>query len=93
MSASTGPILAAAGIVAVNAVIIQGMPPATQLRTAIGTAIAAGGLTLLEQALPGLAIGLSYLILVTVLFVRPAPGHPAPLETVARWYATGSRQI
>jgi hypothetical protein len=87
MSRSTGPILAAGGISLFSAVIVQGRPldPATW-RIPVGTAIAAGGLYLLEQASQPLAVGIAWIALVTSLFTRTTPGVLSPVEAFNRWY-------
>jgi len=90
MSASTGPILAAGAITIGNAVVLQGRSPVTQTRVVIGSVIAAGGLYLWEQIMPRTATAVSWLILVSVLFVRVEPNTPAPLENLGDWYQKGA---
>lgn len=84
MGASTGPILAAGAISLGNEMIVAGKP--INLRIITGTAIAAGGLVLIERLSPGLAKGLAWLALMTVLLVRVDPDVPAPLEAFNTWY-------
>lgn len=86
MSGSTGPILAAGAITIGNAVILQQRQPITQSRVVIGTLVAAGGLYLFEQVMPRAAVAMSWLVLVSVLFVRVEPNTPAPLENLGDWY-------
>jgi hypothetical protein len=73
-------------IVAGNAIIIQDQTPKSQRRVAIGTAIAAAGLALAENAFPRTAVAFSWLVLLTVLLVRVDPLTPAPLESFQTWY-------
>lgn len=89
MSQSTGPILAAGAIVAFNAIVVQGENPVDQTRTLIGTLVAAAGLSLLERPLPGVAVGLAWLALVGVLFVRVDPTTPSPVEAFSIWLQKG----
>lgn len=89
MAASTGPIVAATSVVVLNAILIQEKAPITQSRTIVGGAIAAAGLALLEKGLPGVAVMLSWTVLVAVLFVRVDPSVPSPLESLNRWYQGG----
>ncbi len=84
MGASTGPILAAGAISLGNEMIVAGKP--INLRIITGTAIAAGGLVLIERLSPALAAGLAWLALLTVLLVRVDPDVPAPLEAFNTWY-------
>lgn len=86
MAASTGPIIAAGMVTAFNAIIIHDRPAGGQFPTAVGTAIAAAGLALLEHAMPTTARALAWTVLITVLFVRLDPRVPAPLESAADWY-------
>lgn len=81
---STGPILAAGGVALFNKMIVREQPP--DWRVVTGTAIAAGGLALVETFLPKPAVVLSWSVLVAVLFVRLDPGTPAPAEAFEQWY-------
>ena len=86
MSATTGPILAAGGVVIFNAVVIHGQQPLAQTRTAVATGIAAAGLHLAERAFPTAAVALAWLVFVATLMVRVDPATPAPIESFATWY-------
>lgn len=86
MSASTGPIVAAGAITVFNAVIVNERPLPTQARVIVGTAIAAGGLFLLETAVPRAAVAVSWLALAAVLLVRVDPATPSPAESFAAWW-------
>lgn len=89
MSRSTGPILAAGAITLFNQVIVAGHPfDEATWRIPVGTAIAAGGLSLVERLSEPLAVGLAWLALVTLLLTRVTPGVPAPVESFTRWYNT-----
>lgn len=87
MARSTGPILAAGGISLANEVIIAGKPFDPQTwRIPVGTAIAAGGLALLERVSAPLAVGIAWIALVTILFTRVTPGVLSPIENFNKWY-------
>jgi len=86
MGESTGPILAAGGVVAFNAIIVNGQPPIAQTRTMVGTLIAAAGLSLLEKPFPRVAVALAWLTLASVLLVRVDRNTPSPIETFTKWY-------
>jgi hypothetical protein len=81
---STGPILATGGIALFNEVILAGKP--INWRIPVGTAVAAGALALVENPLPELAVGIAWLALVGILFVRMDPNVKAPLENFADWW-------
>jgi hypothetical protein len=92
MSRSTGPILAAGAIALANVVVVQGKPFDQQVwRIPVGTAIAAGGLALLEHLSETLAVGLAWLALVTMLFTRITPGVLSPIESFNSWYEGGKK--
>lgn len=98
MSQTTGPILAAGGVVWFNAVIVQGGRVNSEVQggaiptsVLIGTGIAAMGLSLWEHAMPATATAFSWLILLTVLLVRVDPAVPSPLESFAQWYQGANR--
>jgi hypothetical protein len=82
---STGPILAAGGIVLGSRIVTGDDDTAEMLRIALSTGIAAVGLSLLEQGSPALARGIGMLSLMTVLFV-PLGKKPTPVEIILRWY-------
>lgn len=86
MSASTGPILAAGGIVIFNNVVALGQPVNQQNRVIVGGLLAAGGLYLWEQAMPRTAVAVAWLALLATLIVRVNPATPAPIETFDAWY-------
>jgi thiamine monophosphate synthase len=85
MARSTGPILAVGGITLANRHLLA-KKPADEIdwRIPVGTAIAAGGLALLERASEGLAVGIAYIALVAVLFARLDPKAGAPAENLLR---------
>lgn len=87
MSRTTGPILAVGGITLVNAVVVNGQP--IDWRIPIATGLTAGILSLVEQGWERGAVALSYLALVTVLFVRLQPNVPAPVESFSTWWNQG----
>ncbi len=86
MAASTGPVIAAGGVVVFNAVIIQQKPLLSQQRIIIGAVIAAMGLSLWENAMPRTAVAMSWLILASTLLVRVDPATPSPIESFQQWY-------
>lgn len=86
MAASTGPVLAAGGLVIFNAVIVHGKTPASQTRVMVASFIAAGGLALWERAMPRTAVAVSWLILLSTILVRTTPDVPAPIESFQQWY-------
>lgn len=93
MSASTGPVVAAGLITVFNRTIVQGHAMDNNLiPVVIGTTIAAGGLSIMENFLPGTAVAFSWLILAAVLLVRVDPTIPSPAESFATWYEGNSRR-
>jgi hypothetical protein len=86
VSASTGPILAAGAITLFNDLVINRKSWQQDSRVIVGTAVAAGGLYLVEQISPELARGIAWIALVTVLFVRTDPKVPSPAEAFNTWY-------
>ena len=90
MSASTGPLLAAGGIVIFNAVIVQTRPLPTQTRVAVGTVIAAAGFSVFERIMPATATAAAWLVLAATLLVRVDPATPSPIESFFAWYNSGS---
>lgn len=86
MSRSTGPILAVGAITVFNDTVIHGLKFENEARIIVGTAIAAGGLTLLEKVSEPLAVGLAWVALVTMLLVRVNPNVPSPVESFNAWY-------
>lgn len=86
MARSTGPIVAAGALTLFNNVIVHQRSISQDSRVIVATAVAAGGLALLEHVSAQLAVGISWLALVTVLLVRVDPKTPAPLESFATWW-------
>jgi hypothetical protein len=85
---TTGPILAIGGITMANESIVHGQP--IDWKIPVATAISVGMFSLFEHGWPDGAVALSWVALVTVLFVRMKPGVPAPVEAFNKWigYAT-----
>lgn len=81
MSRSTGPVLAVGAITMARDVIVDGLD--VDWRVPVATGAAAVGFALLERAWEGLAVGLAWLALVTVLLTRLDPGKPSPAEAFA----------
>lgn len=86
MSATTGPILAAGGIVIFNNVVALSQPIRQQNRVVVGTLLAGAGLYLWEQGMPRTAVAVAWLALLATLIVRVDPATPAPIETFDAWY-------
>lgn len=84
MARSTGPIIAAAGLVMANEVLVHGQVP--DYRIPVGAAIAAGMLALLEKLTPEVAVGLAYTALVAVIFVRTDANTPTPAESMLKYF-------
>lgn len=82
MAKSTGPILAVGGITIATQVISDNQ--SIDWRVPIATGFAAALFALAEKAWPEGAVMLSYVALVTVLFVRIDPKTPAPAEKFAK---------
>lgn len=81
---STGPILAVGGITVVNQSIVHGEP--IDWRVPIATGLAAGVFGFAEHFAEGLANGIAWLALITVLFVRLRPNVPSPVESFTAWW-------
>jgi hypothetical protein len=77
MAGSTGPVVAAGAITYVNQVVGNGRPWNSVLIVAVGTAVAAGMLALLEHASAPLATGIAWIALVTSLLITPKNGQSA----------------
>lgn len=86
MSASTGPIVAAGAISLFTDVIVLGKPFTGETKVIVGVGIAAIGLFGLEQIAPTTAVALSWLVLVSVLFIRQNENTPSPAEAFVTWY-------
>lgn len=87
MAQSTGPVLAAVGIVIGNNVLTQHVNLADEQRIVVGGIITAIGLSALERIAPGAAVTLAWLIVVGVTVVRINPNQPSPLESLLAWYS------
>jgi hypothetical protein len=84
---TTGPVLAIGGITLANASLLHGKP--IDFRIPIATGIAAGAFALAEKAYEPLAVGIAWVALVAVLFVRITPGVPSPIESLNSWWTQG----
>jgi hypothetical protein len=84
MAKTTGPILVIGGITLANQVIVNNKP--IDWRIPIATGLAAGMFALAEKGWEDGAVALSYLALVTVIFVRVDPKIPAPAESFNKWF-------
>lgn len=81
---STGPILAIGAITVANQSLINDEP--IDWKVPIATGVAVGVFALVEQGLPDVAVAISWLALVSVLFVRIKPGVPSPTESFVKWW-------
>jgi len=83
MSRTTGPILTAGALTWANQTILsddsQDSLAANTVRIGVASGLLAGLFYGMEKVLPGLAIPLAYVALVTTLVVR-IEGKPTPLE-------------
>lgn len=86
MARSTGPILAVGGITLFNDIVIHQKTWQQDARVVVGTAVAAAGLALLERLSPPLAVGLAWISLIAILFVRLDKNTPSPVESFMTWY-------
>jgi len=84
MARSSGPLLAAGAITLGNQTIFNKQP--INWRIPIATGIAIGSFSLIERASPGLAVGIAWIALVTVLVARVDPKQPTPIENALRWW-------
>lgn len=84
MARSTGPILAVGAITLANQSLLAKKQQPIDFRIPVATAIAAGGLALLERLSEGLAVGIAYVALVAVLFARLDKKAGAPAENLLR---------
>jgi hypothetical protein len=75
---STGPILTVGAITMVNQSVIGDEP--WDVRVLLATGLSAGVFALMEKAVGEVAVGLAWLAVVGVLFVRLRPGVPSPTE-------------
>jgi hypothetical protein len=88
MARSTGPILAIGAITIVNGTILHGQP--MDWRIPIATGAAAAAFALMEHGWEQGTVGLAWLALVSVLFVRLKPTVPSPVESLlAFWEGAG----
>jgi hypothetical protein len=77
-------MLAVGGITIANQSLLAKEQQPIDWRIPIATAIAAGGLALLERISPELAVGLAWIALVSVLFVKVDKKVDAPAENILR---------
>jgi hypothetical protein len=84
MARSTGPILAVGAITIANRSLLAEKQQDIDFKVIVGTAIAAGGLALLEKVSEELAVGLAWVALVAVLFTDLDKVAGAPAENLLR---------
>lgn len=89
MARSTGPILAIGGITIANQTLLNNQP--LDWRVAVATGGAAMLFSLVEKAMPEVAVGLAYIGLVTILFARVNPKVPSPAESALAWWEGGNK--
>lgn len=83
MARSTGPILAVGALTMANRSLLSPKQEPPDFRVVVGTVVAAAGLALVERLNEQIAVGIAYIALVTVLFVRVG-NQPAPSENLLR---------
>lgn len=86
MARSTAPMLAVGAIAAANNVILNDEPKNTLIKIGVGTGVAVGMLTLVGKASEDLAVGIAYIALAAILFVRLDPSVPSPVESFNNWW-------
>lgn len=84
MAESTGPILAIGAITLANRSVFNDKE--IDWKVPIATAIAAVLFSGAERAVGRTAVGLAYLALVAVVFVRTDPKVPSPAESALAWF-------
>lgn len=84
MARSTGPILAMGAITIVNQTIVHGQP--MDWRVPIAAGLAGGAFALMERGWEEGVVGLAWLALVSVLFVRIRPDVPSPVESLVDFW-------
>lgn len=84
---STGPILAIGAITVANQSVLGSEP--FDVRVLIATGLSAGLFALMEKGVGDVAVGLAWLALVGVVFVRLRPGTPAPIERLLQVWNEG----
>lgn len=77
-------MLAVGGITLLNQSLLAPKPTEIDFRIIPATAVAVAGLALLERLSEGLAVGIAYVALVTVLFARLDPKSGSPAENLIR---------
>lgn len=87
MAKSTGPILAVGAITIFNNTILNKEP--IDWRVPIATGFAVGVFALIEKANEGLAVGVAWVALLTVLLARVNPDKKAPVETLLEVWNRG----
>ncbi len=83
MAQTTGPILVAGGITWANSTLLDDNPNnlfEETVRIGVATGVLCGIMYGMERLSSGIAVGLSWAMLGTVLLVRIKPGTPTPLE-------------
>jgi len=86
MARSTGPMLAVGAVTIANQSLLSEPQQPINWYVIGGTAIAAMGLAFLERVSEQLAVGLAWVALTTVLFVRVDRRVPAPAENLLRMW-------
>lgn len=83
MARSTGPMLAAGAITWANQTLLANdasFDLTKTARVAVATGLGVGILSVVEKGAPEIAVGLAYVLLITVLLVRVDRNTPTPLE-------------
>jgi hypothetical protein len=86
MAQTTGPVLAIGAVTVLNQSVFHDRP--MDWRIPIATGAAAAALALIEKAAPGVAEGIAWLALATVLLTR-INGVASPTESFLAWWNAG----
>lgn len=90
MAATTGPILAIGGITVFNQTVLNNKP--IDWRVPIATGFLAGAFALFEKGNVGIAKGVAWTALLTVLLARVDPKTPSPVESLLKYWNQGGKK-
>jgi len=89
MAQTTGPVLAIGGITLFNQTVLNNKP--IDWRVPIATGFLAGAFALFEKGNAGLAKGVAWVALLTVLLARVDPKVPSPVESMLKYWNAGGK--
>lgn len=87
MARTTGPVLAIGGISLVNKLVSAGQ---VDIRIPVATGFVAVAFSLLERVHAGLAVGIAWIALATIILTRVDPKVPSPAETLLKHWNQGA---